>query len=72
MKDKVPQELIDDIKNLRPLNWKNNISKGADYPTYRAKIKSKDDYNIDCEEEKTINEATQNIIKELFRDYRIL
>lgn len=72
LKGKVPQELIDNIKNLRPLNWKNNISKGADYPNYRAKIKSKDDYNIDCEEEKTINETTQNIIRELFRDYRIL
>ena len=27
------QELIDDIRNLRPLNWMNNDSKGADFPS---------------------------------------
>ena len=27
----VPNELIDNIVNLRPLNWKNNVSKGSDY-----------------------------------------
>ena len=65
----VPQLLIDNIKNLRPLNWKNNVSKGTDYPNYRANIKAEDDHNIDCEDEKIINEKTQKIIQELYKDY---
>lgn len=28
----VTDEQIDDMRNLRPLNWRNNASKGADYP----------------------------------------
>lgn len=38
----VPQELIDDFRNLRPLNWRNNVSKGNDYPEYKAEICSED------------------------------
>ena len=32
----VPQQKIDDICNLRPLNWNNNVSKGSDYPHYQS------------------------------------
>lgn len=76
----VPSDLIDDIVNLRPLNWKNNDSKGSDYPHYQSKLKAgtikdpegKDiDANNNCEDEKEINEETQKQIKELFNGYRI-
>ena len=65
----MPQSLIDNIKNLRPLNWKNNVSKGMDYPNYRANIKAEEDHNIDCEDEKIINEKTQKTIQELYQNY---
>lgn len=76
----VPNELIDNMVNLRPLNWKNNVSKGSDYPHYQSKSKAstykdskgKDfDVNIDCEDEKEINDQTQQQIEALFKGYRL-
>lgn len=76
----VPQELIDDIANLRPLNWKNNVSKGTDYPHYQAKMKADvvsdndgkaEDYNVECSDEKEINADVQHGIEELFKGYRL-
>lgn len=37
----VSQDLIDNIANLRPLNWKNNVSKSSDYPHYLITAKPK-------------------------------
>ena len=51
--------LIDDVKNLRPLNWKNNESKGNDYPSYQAKITSDGNKNVEGVYEYTVNEETQ-------------
>ena len=45
--------LIDDVKNLRPLNWKNNESKG--------------NKNVEGVYEYTVNEETQKIIEQLFK-----
>lgn len=67
----VPQELIDNIKNLRPLNSANNKSKGTDYPVYRASRTAEDDHNIPTEDEKVVNESVQKSIAELFRDYSL-
>lgn len=76
----VPENLVNNIINLRPLNWKNNVSKGADYPHYQSKlraekIKNSDgkefDVNIDCEDEKEINDEIQKQIEELFKGYRL-
>lgn len=67
----VPQELIDNIDNLRPLNWKNNISKGTDYPVYHANVKSEEARNVDCDEEMKVNEPTQEKISSLFSGYNI-
>ena len=76
----VPQQKIDNIYNLRPLNWHNNVSKGADYPHYQAKRKAgvitdetgqKNDVNVICEAEKENNDEIQSQIKELFKDYRL-
>lgn len=76
----VPEELIDNINNLRPLNWKNNASKGSDYPHYQSKVKASTfndskgnvfDFNIDCEDEKEINDEIQRQIEELFKGYRL-
>lgn len=76
----VPEELIDNVINLRPLHWKNNVSKGSDYPHYQSKQKAgviKDDegndidVNISCEDEKEINEKTKRKIEELFKNFRL-
>lgn len=67
----VPLELIDNINNLRPLNWKNNLSKGTDYPVYHANVKSDEGRNIECDEEMKVNEPTQKKISSLFSDYNI-
>lgn len=34
----VPQELIDHIDNLRPMNWENNLRKSDDFPNYAGKV----------------------------------
>ncbi len=36
----------DDLKNLRPLHWKNNCSKGDNYPTWKSAISSDGNKNI--------------------------
>ena len=65
----VPDEEIDYMDNLRPLNWVNNDSKGMDYPVYHAKIKAVDDKNDECDNEYTVNENIQNRIEQLFGKY---
>lgn len=67
----VPQNEIDDIRNLRPLNWKNNLSKDADYPSYRAVCVADNNINIDTEKELIVNQDTREIIKHLYKDYNI-
>ncbi|WP_295432435.1 hypothetical protein [uncultured Prevotella sp.] len=65
----VPDDEIDCIDNLRPLNWINNDSKGSDYPIYHARTKASGDKNIKCDNEYTVNENTQNRIERLFGKY---
>ena len=61
--------LIDDPQNLRPLNCKNNESKGADYPSYRAVITSEDNSNKEGVFEYTVNEEVRNQVEHLYREY---
>ncbi len=76
----VPQDKIDNLNNLRPLNWQNNESKGTDYPHYQSKTKAgvikdekgqEDDINIIGEDEKEINYEIQNQLTELFKGYSL-
>lgn len=64
-------EEIDNFSNLRPLNWKNNLSKGDDYPSYRAVCIAEGNINIEVEKELIVNQEIQETIKELFKDYNI-
>lgn len=66
---KVPQELIDDIDNLRPLNWMNNDSKGADFPSYQAKITSDGNTNVEGTYQLTVNSQVVTRIEELFKGF---
>lgn len=67
----VPKELIHDERNLRALNWNNNLSKGDEYPKYEATITSLDngESNTKGSWSKTINKRKQEQLKELFKDY---
>ena len=67
----VTQELIDDFRNLRPLNWRNNASKGDDYPRYNAAIRSDDggESNVLKASSRTVNKAKQDELRKLYSDY---
>ena len=67
----VPQNLIDDFRNLRPLNWRNNVSKGNDYPNYKAEISSEDggESNVPRSINRPVNKSRQNELKDLYARY---
>lgn len=65
----VPQSVIDCIQNLRPLQWANNLSKGTDYPSYRAKIKADGLKNVEQETFFTVNQPTQSDLNQIFDKY---
>lgn len=63
------QEEIDDLCNLRPMNWRNNLTKAADYPIYFAQITSKDNKNIVQQEQYEVNKDTQEMLKKFYSKY---
>ena len=56
----VPDDLIDDDKNLRPLNWNNNKSKGDNYPNYWIVVEADElqESNVLVNKTKTINNVS--------------
>ena len=65
----VPEELINDIVNLQPLNWLNNTSKGNDYPSYQSKVKADGEKNIINESQFIVNRNKLLEIKNLYAEY---
>lgn len=59
--------LIDDLKNLRPMQHENNASKSDDYPSYTAAVTSDGNKNINKESPLIVNEATRNILAQLYK-----
>lgn len=68
LQERVPQALIDNIQNLRPLNWKNNLSKGSNYPFYTAVMVADDEAatNKEVEVGKVVNESVREALNKLF------
>ena len=64
----ITAEQIDDIRNLRPLNWRNNASKGADYPFYTASWVADDEKatNVAEDKGKVVNAQVQAELRELY------
>lgn len=62
----VNQTLIDDIENLRPLQYQNNASKGDDYPSYTAAVTSDGNKNINLEKNLVVNEQIRKILSQKF------
>ncbi len=60
------QLLIDDLKNLRPMQHQNNESKSDDYPSYVAVVTSEGNRNVYKENPMTVNEETRNILDKLY------
>ncbi len=57
---------IDNIVNLRPMNWENNNSKGDDYPSYSSVVTAGEDCNIRKEEAKIVNVQIQEEIRKFY------
>ena len=49
------EEEIDNEQNLRPMHWRNCLSKSDDYPSYTSVVTSDGDRNIEREESKIVN-----------------
>lgn len=72
LRDKnVPEDEIDNIDNLRPLNWMNNDSKSSDYPEYQGSVVADDNKNKRQKDTFVINSNVQQIIQRLFGKYSI-
>lgn len=56
----------DNIDNLRPMQWQNNVSKGNNYPSYISHVTSSGSQNIESETNFIVNNKVQNKIKELY------
>lgn len=56
----------DDLINLRPLQYQNNISKSDFYPVYTAAVIAKDSKNIESKSEFTVNDDLQSKLSEIY------
>lgn len=65
----VPQELIDDIDNLRPMHWRNNVQKSDDFPVYGGEIAAVGDKNFDVSRDYQVNRDQINVLRSLYKDY---
>lgn len=64
-KQGVPENRWDDMVNLRPMNAKNNVAKGEDYPTYKAAVQ----FNKDKKTPNNIEVSNKTlIVNETIRD----
>ena len=54
-----------DLINLRPMQWQNNRSKGDDYPSYTACVKSNGNENLIVESLFTVNSSLQQQLMNL-------
>lgn len=62
-------EDVDNIANLRPFHWKNNESKGANYPFYTACMVADDENatNVEKNVGKVVNQQKQAELRELYQ-----
>lgn len=62
-------EEIKDIRNLRPMNWRNNVSKGINYPIYKSYVTAENNKNVEREEEYEVNKDIQNELRQVYSKY---
>ena len=56
----------DNICNLGPMHWRNNVSKGDDYPLYNREVTSDGTNNIESKKEYRVNLETQMELANLY------
>ena len=56
----------DNILNLRPMQWENNLKKSDNYPVYEAVVVAQGNGNIRKESVFTVNEELQEILRRLY------
>lgn len=52
--------------NLRPMHWRNNLSKSDDYPSYKIAVSSVGNNNEYKDEYRTVNEKLRNKLAKLY------
>lgn len=65
-KNGVPCEKFDELRNLRPLNIANVISKGDDYPYYTSAFVADGTTNIERQSNKMVNETIREELRTLY------
>lgn len=63
---KVPEEAIDDIVNLQPMQWANDSSKGESYPIFWASRYGVEGDNISLVQSFIINDAVRNAVDKFY------
>lgn len=54
-----PEKNADILLNLRPMQWENGVSKGCDFPEYKAAVTAQETENIREEKKFIVNEETK-------------
>lgn len=57
---------INHFLNLRPMNWKNNLSKSDNFPDYTAAVTAKDNKNVTTNSSCKVNEDLQLKLKNIY------
>lgn len=65
----IPEDLWNELDNLRAMHHANNNSKGDDFPKYKAVITSEGDKNIECNLNATVNKNRQDRIYSIYWSY---
>lgn len=67
----VPEDLIDDELNLRPLHHSNNESKGTQFPSYEKVVcwDEKQQKNVPCNQSVFIKDEKIKELEDLYKDY---
>lgn len=60
---------IDNIINLRPFNWRNNVSKDQDFPVYQSSVIAEGNRNIEKKGTFVVNGALQEEINNTYSKY---
>ena len=66
-----PQALggTDELFNVRPMQWKNNRSKGDNYPQYMAKVTSRENQNVEVDTPCVVSQAKQKEISDFYGNH---
>lgn len=71
MEENVERDQIDNIVNLRPLNWQNNASKDNDYPAYTARCRAEGDSNIEDSRQMIVNKEVRESVADFYKGYNL-